>query len=55
VAVATSGATEAPEPQHVEMPPEPPKKKRGFWGRLFGKGGDDERKETKDTVPPKKK
>jgi 1A family penicillin-binding protein len=55
VAVATSGSTEVPEPQHIEMPPDPPKKKRGFWGKLFGRGGDDERKESKDTVPPKKK
>jgi 1A family penicillin-binding protein len=55
VAVATSGATPAPALEHVEMPPDPPKRKRGFWSRLFGKGGNDERKETKETVPPKKK
>src|SRR6185436_12839257 len=43
VAVATSGAS-TPAPavgEHIEMPPDPPKKKRGFWGRLFGRGGDD--------------
>ena len=54
-AVATSGAQPAPATEQVEMAPEPPKKKRGFWGRIFGRGGDDERKETKDAVPPKKK
>jgi membrane peptidoglycan carboxypeptidase len=55
VAVATSGGETAPAAEHVEVPPEAPKKKRGFWGRLFGRGGDDERKDTKETVPPKKK
>jgi 1A family penicillin-binding protein len=54
VAVATSGEVPAPPPEQIEMPPEPPKKKRGFWGRLFGRGGDGERKERKDAVPPKK-
>ena len=56
VAVATTGAAPtAPAPEQVEMPPEPPKKKRGFWSKLFGRGGDDERKETKDAVSSKKK
>jgi penicillin-binding protein 1A len=56
VAVATTGAAPTAEPVvHVDMPPDPPKKKRGFWGRLFGRGGDDERKENKETVPKKKK
>jgi 1A family penicillin-binding protein len=56
-AVATSGAgtTATAEPATVEMPPEAPKKKRGFWGRLFGKGGNDERNDNKETVPQKKK
>jgi penicillin-binding protein 1A len=56
VAVATSGAsTTAPAVgEHIEMPPDPPKKKRGFWGRLFGRGGDDDRKDAKETVQKKK-
>jgi len=54
-ATATSG--EMPPAVTADMAPPPPlgKKKRGFWGRIFGRGGDDERKETKDAVPPKKK
>jgi 1A family penicillin-binding protein len=55
VAVATTGSAPPPVPEQVEMPPEPPKKKRGFWSKLFGRGGDDERKETKDAVSSKKK
>jgi membrane carboxypeptidase/penicillin-binding protein len=40
---ATSGS--AAEPQApTAAPPEPPKKKRGFWSRLFGVGKDDDRK-----------
>ena len=53
VAVATSGEVAPPPPEQVEIAPEPPKKKRGFWGRLFGRGGDDE-KDRKETVPKKK-
>jgi penicillin-binding protein 1A len=40
-AAATSGT--APEPAPVAAAaPEPPKKKRGFWSRLFGIGRDDD-------------
>jgi membrane carboxypeptidase/penicillin-binding protein len=53
VAVATTGAAPPPPPEQVQMPPDPPKKKRGFWSKLFGKGGDDDRKETKQAVPRK--
>jgi 1A family penicillin-binding protein len=46
-ATATSGTL----PQ-VENPPQPPpKKKRGFWSRVFGKGDDD----ADEQAPPKKK
>jgi 1A family penicillin-binding protein len=55
VAVATSAAAAAAaDAEHVEKPPEPPKKKRGFWSRLFGKGGNDERKEPKEPPPHKR-
>ena len=55
VAVATSGAVAAPaSTDHVEIAPEPPKKKRGFWSRVFGRGGDDEKKDRKETVPKKR-
>jgi penicillin-binding protein 1A len=59
VATATSGITPPPT---VETPPEPPKKKRGFWSRVFGVGKDDkdtkhdERHDDKqDPNAPKKK
>ncbi len=45
---ATSGSTD-----RVETPPQPPKKKRGFWGRLFGRGDDSEKRD--DPAPPPKK
>jgi len=55
VAVATSGAVVAPPPaEQEEIAPEPPKKKRGFWSRIFGRGGDDEKKDRKETVPKKR-
>jgi len=34
-AVVVSDAGKTPPPPHQE--PEPPAKKRGFWGRIFGK------------------
>jgi len=49
--------TDAPPPPATEVAPavdrapDPPKKKRGFWSKLFGIGGQDERKHTD---PPKK-
>ena len=38
-APATVAASEAPPPatEPVAPPSEPPKKKHGFWGKLFGK------------------
>jgi hypothetical protein len=43
---ATSGT--APEPTPVPAAtPEPPKKKRGFWSKLFGIGKDDRKDERK--------
>jgi hypothetical protein len=35
----------------VDHAPDPPKKKRGFWSKLFGIGGQDDRKHND---PPKK-
>ena len=48
----TPGATpgETPPTQKVEEP----KKKRGFWGRLFGKGDDKDKKDPKKEDPKKK-
>jgi penicillin-binding protein 1A len=48
-ATATSGSL----PQ-MEAPPEAPKKKRGFWSRLFGRDRDAEHSEQQQ-APPKKK
>jgi membrane carboxypeptidase/penicillin-binding protein len=45
---ATSGSSE-----RVEAPPQLPKKKRGFWGRLFGRGDDSDKPD--DVPPPPKK
>jgi penicillin-binding protein 1A len=50
VAVATSGASDQVEP----LAPEP-KKKRGFWSRVFGKGKGENREEVAGEAPPKKK
>ncbi len=49
---ATTGEVE----RVVESPPAPaPKKKRGFWSKVFGIGRDKESEERRDSVPPKKK
>jgi penicillin-binding protein 1A len=50
---ATSGAL----PTQIENPPQPPRKKRGFWSRMFGTGKDDEPDEKDHDAgqPPKKK
>ena len=45
---ATSGML----PQ-IENPPQPPKKKRGFWSRVFGRDQDEDRPDQQE--PPKKK
>jgi penicillin-binding protein 1B len=51
---ATSGST--PEVPAAAPAPEPPKKKRGFWSKLFGIGKDDRKNdEPKDQEHPKKK
>ena len=55
VATATSGITPPPT---VENPPEAPKKKRGFWSRVFGIGKDDKdskHDERQDPNAPRKK
>ncbi len=50
---ATAGTTDPPPPPTVEAP----KKKRGFWSRVFGIGRDRDEKQEKqeDEKPPKKK
>jgi 1A family penicillin-binding protein len=51
--VAPPAAEAAPPPDSAMAPaPEPPKKKRGFWSKLFGIGRNDDRKTDE---PPKKK
>jgi 1A family penicillin-binding protein len=52
ITTPTATATSGSVPQ-MESPPEPPKKKRGFWSRLFGKDPEAERSEQQ--APPKKK
>jgi hypothetical protein len=48
--------TVAGSPDPGESVPPPPKKKRGFWSRVFGIGRDDEpAKASEETKPPKKK
>ena len=37
-------AATAAAPVEMDLAPEPPKKKRGFWSKVFGIGRDDERK-----------
>jgi hypothetical protein len=50
-ATATSGTL--PE---TETPPQPPKKKRGFWSRIFGVGKDDPPDDDQaPPLPPEKK
>jgi len=41
-----------PAPPHLAVPPEPPKKKRGFWSRVFGFGRDDKRSDDQDRPKP---
>ena len=42
----SAAASAQPQPDVVMATetPEQPKKKRGFWGRIFGRGGDDKPK-----------
>src|SRR5262249_53788188 len=53
----TPTASAEPAPVSTDVPPEAPKKKRGFWSRLFGIGKDDarENKKNPDQPNPKKK
>jgi hypothetical protein len=48
---ATSGSEPAPEPAATEEP----RKKRGFWGRLFGVGKRDEDDRKPDEQSPRKR
>jgi 1A family penicillin-binding protein len=51
--VATTGApAPAPETAKADEKPGEKKKKRGFWSRLFGRGGDDKKDDKKK--PPEK-
>jgi hypothetical protein len=49
VVVATGG-----EVERIEGPPPTPKKKRGFWSKVFGRGKDDRQEEGRSVVAPKK-
>jgi membrane peptidoglycan carboxypeptidase len=44
-------------PVQIENPPQPPRKRRGFWSRVFGVGKDDnpDDKDQAGEQPPKKK
>jgi 1A family penicillin-binding protein len=58
VPAPTSGSIAAAAPASVEVPPEAPKKKRGFWSRVFGIGKDeksDDHNQPDQPNPPKKK
>ena len=52
IAPPTATATSGTLPP-VEAPPQPPKKKRGFWSRIFGR--DDEPEPRDEQGPPRKK
>lgn len=47
-------ASPAPPEQATAEKEEPKKKKRGFWSRLFGRGGDDDKKDEKKKDEKKK-
>jgi 1A family penicillin-binding protein len=49
---ATTGTREPPRPAETKADGGEQQKKRGFWGRLFGRGGD--KKDEKPKDPPKK-
>ena len=55
--VSAPTASVEPAPATVDVPPEAPKKKRGFWSRLLGIGKDDahDNKKNPDQPNPKKK
>jgi 1A family penicillin-binding protein len=56
VVVATTGETPRAHAGVSEQPPpEAPKKKRGFWSRVFGTGKDRESDDQREAAPPKKK
>jgi penicillin-binding protein 1A len=57
VPMATNGVT-PPAPAQVEVTPQPPKKKRGFWSRVFGLGKDEKKSDedrSREREPQKKK
>jgi 1A family penicillin-binding protein len=56
-APAPPAATAGSQPEAQASPEEAPRKKRGFWSRLFGigKGGDKNDRDSVDEKPPKKK
>jgi hypothetical protein len=56
--LAVAGVVPSPRVSDVVVAsesPEPPKKKRGFWGRVFGRGDDDEREKERDRDNKEKK
>jgi hypothetical protein len=52
---AAAAAEAATEAAASAVAHEPPKKKRGFWSRVFGKGGDKNERRDKDTDKDKDK
>ena len=50
-ATATSGTL----PDGIDVPPPPAQNKRGFWSRIFHRGGGDPRPAPDEQAPPKKK
>jgi penicillin-binding protein 1B len=52
---AAAGVPANGQPQAGQAPlPEPPKKKKGFWGRLFGKGENSDQPQQNSGQPPDK-
>ena len=47
----TPGTAVSPQPAQPAEQQNPAQKKPGFWGRLFGKGGDEEKKNTPPPSP----
>jgi membrane carboxypeptidase/penicillin-binding protein len=55
VPTATTGTTTATTIERIESPPEAPTKRRGFWGRIFGGGRNQNAEKPSDPSTPRKK